>query len=321
MLNALTIDVEDYFHVSAFSDVIDRSQWDSFEQRVETNTNRLLDILAEEGTHATFFVLGWVADRHPRLIRRIHEDGHELASHSYHHELVYRMTPDAFRDDLRRARHAIEDAASTRVLGFRAPSYSITADSLWALDVLIAEGYTFDSSIYPIHHDRYGIPTWNRSITRVMRPHGSIWEVPGSTVRRFGVNLPIGGGGYFRLLPYSWTSRGIASLNQAESAPATFYLHPWEIDPGQPRIKASLGSRIRHYHNLRATEKRFRTLLREFNFGPISRVLENITALREGPELSLDGLIGSAACSRDESRPEVSSSPRLTAVTGEVRRS
>jgi polysaccharide deacetylase family protein (PEP-CTERM system associated) len=273
VLNALTIDVEDYFQVSAFAAAVPVSSWDGFESRVCVNTNRVLDILAAAGTHGTFFVLGWVAERFPQLIKRIHDEGHEIASHSHEHQLVYDTTPESFTRDLRRAKAAIEHAAGARVAGYRAPSYSITEQSLWALDVLIAEGYRYDASIYPIHHDRYGIPTWPRHIHRVERPAGSIWELPGSTLARAGANLPIGGGGYFRMLPYSWTRHGIASLNQREGRPVIFYLHPWEIDPDQPRIRAGALSRFRHYYNLADTESRFRRLLGEFRFGRVADVL------------------------------------------------
>jgi polysaccharide deacetylase family protein (PEP-CTERM system associated) len=273
VLNALTIDVEDYFQVSAFADVVPSSQWTSFESRVCGNTDRVLEILAGAGVHGTFFVLGWVAERFPSLVRRIHDAGHELASHSYDHRLVYDTTPKAFAADLRRARAAIEDAAGTRVDGYRAPSYSITEKSLWALDVLVEQGYRYDASIYPIRHDRYGIPGWSRHIHRVERAGGWIWEVPGSTISRAGTNLPIGGGGYFRLLPYAWTRSGIASLNKREGRPAIFYLHPWEIDPDQPRIQAGMLSQFRHYSNLVKTETRLRRLLGEFRFGRVADVL------------------------------------------------
>jgi polysaccharide deacetylase family protein (PEP-CTERM system associated) len=273
VLNALTVDVEDYFQVSGFANAIALSQWESMESRVCRNTDRLLSLFEEAGTKATFFVLGWVAERFPDLIKRIHRDGHELASHSYDHGLVYERTPESFAADLRRAKAAIEDASGVPVEGYRAPSFSITEQSLWALDVLIAQGYRYDSSIYPIRHDRYGIPTWSRHIQRVDRPGGSIWELPGSTIARAGINLPIGGGGYFRLLPYSWTHRGIASLNRNEGRPAIFYLHPWEVDPEQPRIQAGAVSRLRHYHNLEKTESRLRRLLSEFRFGRVSDVL------------------------------------------------
>lgn len=273
VLNAMTIDVEDYFHVSAFADVVRAEEWTTFESRVVGNTERLLDLFAASDVRATFFVLGWVAERFPSLVRRIHRDGHELASHSYDHGLVYDKTPDEFRADLRRARAAIADAAGVEVSGYRAPSYSVVDRSLWALDVLADEGYTFDSSIYPIRHDRYGIPDWPRHIERLERPGGALWELPGSTVRHFGMNMPMGGGGYFRLLPYSWTRAGIRHLNEQERRPAIFYLHPWEIDPEQPRLNAGFVSRFRHYRNLQHTESRLKRLLAEFRFGPVTEIL------------------------------------------------
>jgi polysaccharide deacetylase family protein (PEP-CTERM system associated) len=237
IVNAMTVDVEDYFHVSAFASVVSPSDWESYESRVERNTERLLAILEGAGVRATFFVLGWIAERFPALVQRIDRAGHELASHGYDHGLVYDKTPESFRADLRRAQTAIEQAAGVDVRGYRAPSFSITEDSLWALDVLVSEGYTFDSSIYPIRHDRYGIPSWHRHIHTIDRPGGRLWELPGSTVRHLGTNLPMGGGGYFRLLPYWWTRRGIQALNDDEQRPAIFYLHPWEIDPDQPRCR------------------------------------------------------------------------------------
>lgn len=278
IINAMTVDVEDYFHVSAFADVVSPSDWPSYESRVSTNTDRILAILDKAGVQATFFVLGWVAERFPELVRRIHLAGHELASHSYDHGLVYSKTPETFRADLRRARAAIEDAAGVTVRGYRAPSYSITSQSLWALDVLASEGYTYDSSIYPIRHDRYGIPSWERHIHRVERGGRAFWELPGSTVRHFGVNLPIGGGGYFRLLPYWWTRQGLQTVNQVEGKAAIFYLHPWEVDPEQPRLNAGALSRFRHYYNLGETESRLRRLLKEFRFGTVTQVLEHARA-------------------------------------------
>ncbi len=272
-LNALTVDVEDYFQVSAFAGLVPRSQWETFESRVCRNTDKLLAIFSEAGVHGTFFVLGWVAERFPALVRRIHDAGHELASHSYAHGLVYDATPEAFRADLRQARAAIQRATGVQVVGYRAPSYSVTERSLWALDVLVDEGYEYDSSIYPIRHDRYGIPGWPRHIHRVERSGGSIWELPGSTVRRAGINLPIGGGGYFRLLPYGWTRAGINRLNAVEGRSAVFYIHPWEVDPDQPRLLGSALSRFRHYRNLDKTEGRLRQLLQEFPFGTVSQVL------------------------------------------------
>lgn len=275
VLNAMTIDVEDYFHVSAFADVVDPSRWSSFESRVCRNTDRILGLFAAADVRATFFVLGWVAERFPDLVKRIQAGGHELASHSYDHGLVYDKTPDTFRADLRRAKAAIGEACGVEVTGYRAPSYSVVERSLWALDVLIDEGYTYDSSIYPIRHDRYGIPTWPRHIHRVERETGGLWELPGSTVRHLNMNMPMGGGGYFRLLPYRWTSRGIRRLNEVEQRPAVFYLHPWEVDPEQPRLAAGALSRFRHYRNLDQTEGRLRRLLGEFAFGTVSQVLQN----------------------------------------------
>ena len=269
----MTIDVEDYFHASAFAGVVTSSSWSSCESRVCRNTEHILDLLERADVRATFFVLGWVAERFPSLVHRIRDHGHELASHSYDHGLVYEKTPEGFREDLRRAKTAIEDAAGVRIHGYRAPSYSITKRSLWALDVLVSEGYAYDSSIYPIHHDRYGIPTWNRHIHRVQRAEGGLWELPGSTVRHIGTNFPVGGGGYFRLLPYWWTRNGIRALNDVESKPAIFYLHPWEIDPEQPRLNVGVATRFRHYHNLDRTTSRLRRLLSEFRFGTVSQVL------------------------------------------------
>lgn len=273
MLNAMTVDVEDYFHVAAFAGIVSADQWPSFESRVCQNTDRLLAMLEQAEVHATFFVLGWVAERFPDLVKRIQKAGHELASHSYDHGLVYDKTPDQFRRDLRRAKTAIEQASGVAVHGYRAPSFSITTRSLWALDVLVSEGYRYDSSIYPIRHDRYGIPTWSRHIQRVERQGGGLWELPGSTVNYAGLNLPMGGGGYFRLLPYSWTRHGIRALNATEGKPAIFYVHPWEIDPLQPRLKAGAVSRFRHYRNLEHTETRLRRLLQDFRFGTVSAVL------------------------------------------------
>lgn len=272
-LNAMTVDVEDYFHVSAFARLVKPADWSSYESRVCRNTERLLRIFDESGVVATFFVLGWVAERFPGLVRQIQAAGHELASHSYDHGLVYDKTPDTFRADIRRASGAIEAAAGVRVRGYRAPSYSITEASLWALDVLAGEGYAYDSSIYPIRHDRYGIPTWDRHIHPITSGGQVLWELPGSTVRHFGTNLPMGGGGYFRLLPYQWTRRGIRILNEQERQPAIFYLHPWEIDPDQPRLNPGFVSAIRHYRNLDKTESRLRKLLAEFRFGRVSDVL------------------------------------------------
>jgi polysaccharide deacetylase family protein (PEP-CTERM system associated) len=273
VLNALTVDVEDYFHASAFDGCVARSQWTAADSRVARNVDRLLEVFDAAGVRATFFILGWVADHHPDVVRRIRDAGHELASHGYAHELVYATTPEGFRFDLRRARRSIQRASGVSVVGYRAPSFSITKRSLWALDVLVEEGYTYDASIYPIRHDRYGMPSSPRHMHRVQRPRGGLWELPGSTVRLAGVNLPIAGGGYFRLLPYWWTARGIARVNQLEGRPAIFYIHPWEIDAEQPRLPVRGLTRIRHYRNLEKTEERLRRLLADFRFGTVSQVL------------------------------------------------
>jgi polysaccharide deacetylase family protein (PEP-CTERM system associated) len=286
----MSIDVEDYFHVSVFDGIVPRSTWDSLESRVCRNTERLLDIFDEHGIRSTFFVLGWVADRHPHLVRAIVHRGHEVASHGYAHRLVYDQTPAAFREDVRRAKRTIEDAAGAAVGGFRAPSYSITPRSLWALDVLIEEGHRYDASIFPIRHDRYGIPVSPREPFYVERRAGGLVEVPGSTVRFGPVNLPVGGGGYFRLLPYAWTRWGIARLNNVERRAAIFYLHPWEIDPEQPRLPAGWLGRLRHYRNLAATESRLRTLLTEFEFCTVGALLSTRPELASSRTLAPAGL-------------------------------
>ena len=275
IVNAMSIDVEDYFHVSAFDGLVPRSGWDRMESRVCRNTERLLDVFSEFETKATFFVLGWVADRFPELVRSIVQRGHEIASHGYAHRLIYDQTPAAFRADVRRAKSILEDACGRQVAGYRAPSYSITPRSLWALDILVEEGYQYDSSIFPIRHDRYGIPVSARRPYRIDRPAGSIIEVPGSTTRVGLLNLPIGGGGYFRLLPYGWTRWGIARVNRLEEIPTVFYLHPWEIDPEQPRLPAGRLSRFRHYRHLEDTESRLRRLLADFRFGPLESLVSD----------------------------------------------
>jgi polysaccharide deacetylase family protein (PEP-CTERM system associated) len=243
------------------------------ESRVCDNTERLLAIFGESGLRATFFVLGWVAERFPRLVRTIAAEGHEIASHGYGHRLVYDLTPHAFRADVRRAKDLLESAIGAPVHGYRAPSYSVTPRSLWALDILIEEGYRYDASIFPIHHDRYGIPISSRH-TYLLRRGADLVEAPASTIRWGPFNLPIGGGGYFRILPYAWTRWGIRRLNELEGTPAIFYLHPWEIDPGQPRLHASSLGQFRHYFNLSRTEGRLRALIRDFRFSTLRALLE-----------------------------------------------
>ena len=232
IVNAMSVDVEDYFQVSAFDTVVSRASWDTRESRVVQNTDRLLDLFARQGVRATFFVLGWVAERFPALVRDIAARGHEIASHGYHHQLLYTLTPEQFRDDVRSAKAALESASGGSVVGYRAPSFSIITSSLWALDVLMEEGYIYDASIFPVHHDRYGIPDAKRHVHRLERAAGPIIEVPASTVRVGGVNLPIAGGGYFRLLPYAWTRWGIGRVNRVlghKPASVLDFLRDWKL--------------------------------------------------------------------------------------------
>ena len=273
IVNALTVDVEDYFQVSAFDRIVPRNAWSTFDSRVAANTHRLLDLFDASGVKATFFTLGWIASHHPQLIRDIASRGHEIASHGYHHQLVYTLTPGQFREDVRAAKATLEDLSGQPVVGFRAPSFSIVTASLWALDVLIEEGYLYDTSIFPIRHDRYGIPDAPRHIHRIDRPSGSIIEMPPSTMKVGGVNLPIAGGGYFRLLPYAVTQWGIRRVNRVDRVPAMFYLHPWEIDPQQPRFAVGAATRLRHYSGLSRTAARLTRLLREFRFDAVASVL------------------------------------------------
>ena len=274
VINAMTIDVEDYFHVSVFDGILSRTAWDGMESRVCRNTERLLEIFSEYEVRATFFVLGWVAERFPALVRAIAGAGHEIASHGFNHRLIYDQTPAAFRDDVRRAKALLEDAGGRSVQGYRAPSYSITPRSLWALDILLEEGYRYDSSIFPIRHDRYGIPVSSRRPYAIERDAGTLVEVPGSTTQLGPLNLPIAGGGYFRILPYWWAHWGISRVNRLEGRPAVFYMHPWEIDPGQPRLPAGRLGRFRHYRHLAEAEGRLRRLLTDFRFDGIDRVVE-----------------------------------------------
>lgn len=282
IVNAMTVDVEDYFHVSAFDGVLLRSEWDRMESRVVANTERLLSLFAESSLQATFFVLGWVAERHPALVQRIVSAGHEIASHGYAHRLVYDLTPSTFRDDIRRSKHLLEDAGGQQVEGYRAPSYSVTPRSLWALDILIDEGFRYDASIFPIHHDRYGIPVSARHAYSLHRAAGDIVEAPASTVRWGPFNFPVAGGGYFRILPYAWTRWGIERINRLEQRAAIFYIHPWEIDPGQPRLTGSLLSRFRHYRNLDQTEHRLRRLIADFRFATMKSVLRQSSGMATG---------------------------------------
>jgi polysaccharide deacetylase family protein (PEP-CTERM system associated) len=276
LVNAMTVDVEDYFHVAALAQSIDRAQWHQMEYRAENSTRRLLDLFDENGIKATFFVLGWVARRSPDLVREIHQRGHEVASHGMSHKLVFDQTPHEFAQETYESKALLEDIVGARVLGYRASTYSITRRSLWALDILKEAGFIYDSSIFPIRHDTYGIPDASQIPSRVITPKGaSIVEFPMSTAPMFGARVPVSGGGYFRLLPYWLTRSGLRKLNYQLGRPFIFYLHPWEVDPAQPRIPTRLLSRIRHYTNLDRCEVRLRRLLAEFRFAPVREVLRS----------------------------------------------
>ena len=273
MLNALTIDLEDYFMVSAFAGVIKFEEWPSYKSRLEMNTHRILDLLDEHGVKATFFALGWVAEHQPKLIREIHCRGHEVACHGYNHQLAYDLSLKEFHEDIRKSKSLIEDITGMGVIGYRAASYSVIKRSLWVLDVLIEEGFLYDSSIFPIYHDRYGYPGFNRFPVSISRKgFGEILEVPLSTIRILGKNIPIAGGGYLRLLPIRFVEWGINILNNKESQPAIIYFHPWEIDAAQPRLNGSRISSFRHYINLDKTYVKIKRLLETFQFAPISKV-------------------------------------------------
>jgi polysaccharide deacetylase family protein (PEP-CTERM system associated) len=283
ILNAFTVDVEDYFQVSAFEKHIPRDQWAGWESRVEANTHRVLQLLDRHGVKATFFVLGWVGERYPQLVQDIHACGHEIGSHGYWHRLIYEETPEEFRADLRRSRDVLQEAVGQPVTAHRAASFSITKQSLWALDILVEEGFLVDSSVFPIRHDRYGIPDADPRPHRLSTSAGPLWEFPLSVVRFAGFNVPVSGGGYFRLYPLAWTVYCLRRLNQAQRQPFVFYTHPWELDPEQPRIRAaSWVSRFRHYVNLSKTETRLDALLGRFRFGRLCDVLDG-QAVAETP--------------------------------------
>jgi polysaccharide deacetylase family protein (PEP-CTERM system associated) len=269
--NALTVDVEEYFQVAAFERTIPRADWTSRVSRVEASTGRVLDLFAAKGVRGTFFVLGWIAERHAALVRRIVAEGHELASHGYDHTRLHLLSPEQFRSDVIRTKSLLEDIGGVAVRGYRAPSYSIDSRNLWALDVLQQTGHAYSSSIYPIRHDLYGMPEAPRFPFR-LRPD-SLLEIPVTTVRIAGRNLPCGGGGYFRLLPYAafrWMLRRVGSQDRQ---PALFYFHPWEVDPEQPRVRgAPLKSRYRHYVNLGTMHARLERLLDDFNWGRMDEV-------------------------------------------------
>jgi len=276
--NVLSVDLEEWFQVSNLASAVDRARWDALPSRVVDSTRRMLDDFDAHEQRATFFTLGWVAERQPALVREIAERGHEIACHGYAHDLVYDLGPERFRADLRRARAAIEDAAGRRVRGYRAPSYSITRASLWALPILVDEGFVYDSSIFPVHHHRYGIPGFARAPLRLeLAGGGSILEFPLTTLKLGPLALPMAGGAYLRLLP-AWLFRWGYGHLAGSGFPTVLYLHPWEIDPGQPMQDVSRRIRWNHYHNLDRMQERLGALLARFRFAPMGEVLSQLEA-------------------------------------------
>jgi polysaccharide deacetylase family protein (PEP-CTERM system associated) len=287
IVNALSVDVEDYFQVQALAGAYGRSDWEHCESRVERNTDALLEIFAETGAKGTFFTLGWIAERHPQVVRAIVEGGHEIASHGYCHIRVDSQSPEDFRADIRRTKKILEDIGGVAVKGYRAATFSVGDSTPWAWPVLEEEGYRYSSSIYPVKRDNYANPNAPRT---VYRPAGTrnLIEIPIATVRLGAKNYPAGGGGYFRFLPY-WASRAaIARINRRDRAPAVFYLHPWEVDPGQPRAEGvSAKSRFRHYLNLAKTGERLRRLTRDFRWGRMDSIFLDGSSER-APTLTRD---------------------------------
>ena len=290
MKNALTFDIEEYFHAEAFARALRPEEWPGLESRVVDTTERLLDILDYADARATFFVLGWVAERYPALVKDIAARGHEIGCHGYGHQMIQRQSRQDFAKDVQRAKTAVEDAAGTAVIGYRAPTFSITRDTLWSLEVLWEAGFLYDSSIFPILHDRYGISGAPRFPHRMAIGNGatngqasghSIAEFPLSTLSVLGRRLPIAGGGYFRLMPYLVTRRAIRHVNTKEQQPAIFYLHPWELDVHQPRVRAGWLTRFRHSVNIQSTEGKLRRLLKDFRFAPVRDVLTKAGVLTQ----------------------------------------
>jgi polysaccharide deacetylase family protein (PEP-CTERM system associated) len=273
IVNALTIDVEDYFQVSAFADYVSRGDWDTMPCRIERNVDRILALLDERSVRATFFTLGWIAERYPDLIRRIADGGHELASHGFSHRRATEQPRDEFLADIRLAKAVLEDVSGKGVSGYRAPSFSVGPDNVWAFDCINEAGYRYSSSVYPIQHDHYGVPDGQR-FAHESSP--GVLELPVATVRLFSKNWPAGGGGYFRLLPYFISRWSIRRINDVDRKPAMFYFHPWELDPDQPRVKGIRAkTRFRHYLNLKRTEPRLRRLVTDFNWDRVDRVFLN----------------------------------------------
>jgi len=274
----MTVDVEDYYHVAAFEKVIAPKTWDQWPSRVVSNTNRILALFQQANIKATFFILGWVAERHPTLIKEIKAQGHEIASHGYSHQLIYNQTEQVFREETAKSKKILEDLIQTPITGYRAASYSITHQSLWALDALAELGFTWDSSIFPVHHDRYGIPSSPRSPYIIKTNTGQqLTEFPLTTANIFGQSIPAAGGGYFRQYPYSLSRWLFNRASQNQTQAQIFYLHPWEVDPAQPKVEGlSWLSRFRHYTNLDRCLPRLRRMVNDFSFGTVSQSLNSV---------------------------------------------
>lgn len=288
MKNVLTIDVEDYFHVAALAKSISVNDWNNIACRIEKNTHLLLDLFDKYNARATFFILGWIAERYPEIVKEINNRGHEIASHGYSHQLIYKQTPEQFRTETIKSKQLLEDITGKAVKGYRAASYSITNKSLWALDILYESGFQYDSSIFPVRHDNYGIPgsPTGPHVLKTSNGHTLI-EYPLSTYKFLGQVLPVAGGGYFRLYPY-WLSRFFYKSINKSVKPFVFYLHPWEIDPDQPRVKASWFSEFRHYNNLDKCESRLRHLLNDFEFISMDKKLTELDLYSSGQKVSIE---------------------------------
>jgi polysaccharide deacetylase family protein (PEP-CTERM system associated) len=283
MKNALTFDIEEYFHAEVFARALRPEEWPGLASRVVDTTERLLDILDYADVRATFFILGWIAERYPALVQDIAARNHEIACHGYGHQMIHRQSRQEFAKDLQRAKTAIEDAAGTAVIGYRAPTFSVVRETMWSLEVLWEAGFLYDSSIFPIVHDRYGIPDAPRFPHRVSIANGhGIAEFPLSTITVLGRRVPIAGGGYFRLLPYRLTRRFIRRLNAREHQPAIVYLHPWELDVHQPKVRVGWLSQLRHSVNTHTTEGKLRRLLADFRFAPVRDILARSGVLTPG---------------------------------------
>ena len=279
LLNAISVDVEEYFHVEAFAGRIDPKSWTAYESRVEASMDRILDLFQSNSAKGTFFVLGWIAERFPSIVKRIAESGHEIGCHGYDHQRIQRQTPDQFRQDIQSARNLLTALVQKPIHCYRAPSFSITKSTLWALDVLAEEGFRIDSSIFPLRHDLYGMPDGNRFTHWRTVPGGNrVFEFPPSTIRLMNNNWGVAGGGYLRLMPYGFTRWAIRHINDRERQPAMVYFHPWEFDPEQPRISAPLRSTLRHYTNLSGTQRKVERLLKDFRFDTVSAVCSRLKA-------------------------------------------